>query len=165
MKKLLLTAILVVVAVLCFQNKEDLHAYPRMFFPTNQPTTIITPPKGTADSAFTVRMSANGNPVFIMLAPMCAPYNKAVPQVWINGVFTPIYIGSRYRIEPSTEEKVVSIQVKYNSPTKEYFDVVNATARGPEGYTNSSYEGVYSNNQPNNDRAMLTICDALSCPQ
>ena len=163
MKKLLFLAAFILIAAIWIKNADSLKADPKPFRPDTQPTTVITPPH-LANDSFVVQLSAYGNPIFVSLTPLLSPDNGANPQVWINGVLTSISYGSRYKINSSNIQKTVSVMLKYHSQTQEYFNQINTIPRGMSGYNNASFQGTYSNLAPNNDQAVLIICDSVLCP-
>ena len=163
MKKLLFLAPILLIAAIWIHNADSLQANPRSPYPDTQPTTIITPPH-LANDSFMVQIPAYGNPVFVSLTTILANDNEANLQVWINGSYAPIAYGSRYKIPSSNMSKTISIKLKYQSPSQEYFNKVNAVSHGTAGYNYASFQGSYQNFSPNTDLAVLTICDSVLCP-
>ena len=163
MKKLYLLPFFALAIFLVIRNAGGVQKHSVLHSPLSPPTTIITPPRNSVDS-FQVQMSANGNPVFITLSTIADPSNGGNPKVWVNG--SPVYIssGTKYRINPTASAQTTTVRVKYNSSTQPYFDQVTSTARGPGNFSTASFEGLYTNNAPNNDQALVTICDSVLCP-
>ena len=162
MKKLLFLAAFILIAAIWIKNAGSLKANPKAFRPDVQPTTVITPPH-LANDSFMVQMGANGNSVYVSLNSTLSPNNGANPQVWVNGNLVALDYSSRYKITSSPMQKTVGVLLRYNSPNQQYFNTINTMPRGSGGYNNASYQGSYSNNAPNTDMAVLSICDSVLC--